>query len=115
MSKLEWGSKRVCLNCSTRFYDLQKRPIVCPKCAATYEAEFFTKPRKGRVSSDMKKGPAEALILENEETDFLMDEGDLEEVSLDDNELIEDTSELDTEGDDVIDVIENVDSSEGEE
>jgi uncharacterized protein (TIGR02300 family) len=26
------GTKRVCGNCTARFYDLDKRPIVCPKC-----------------------------------------------------------------------------------
>jgi uncharacterized protein (TIGR02300 family) len=26
------GTKRVCTNCTARFYDLGRRPIVCPKC-----------------------------------------------------------------------------------
>ena len=34
---------------------------------------------------------------------------------MDENELIEDTSELDTEGDDVIDVIEGAESKQDEE
>ncbi len=28
------GSKRLCQVCTARFYDLNKRPIICPKCAS---------------------------------------------------------------------------------
>jgi len=26
------GTKRICPGCAAKFYDLDKRPIVCPKC-----------------------------------------------------------------------------------
>jgi uncharacterized protein (TIGR02300 family) len=26
------GTKRKCSSCAAKFYDLDKRPIVCPKC-----------------------------------------------------------------------------------
>ncbi|MGH6770485.1 MAG: TIGR02300 family protein, partial [Xanthobacteraceae bacterium] len=32
MAKPELGTKRLCGNCSAKFYDLSKTPIVCPKC-----------------------------------------------------------------------------------
>jgi len=32
VAKPELGTKRLCGNCSTKFYDLNKDPIVCPKC-----------------------------------------------------------------------------------
>lgn len=32
LSKSEKGKKRLCENCSTRWYDLNKKPIVCPVC-----------------------------------------------------------------------------------
>jgi uncharacterized protein (TIGR02300 family) len=32
MSKPELGSKRACVSCSARFYDLTRAPAVCPKC-----------------------------------------------------------------------------------
>lgn len=28
----ERGTKHICLNCGTRFYDLMRVPPVCPKC-----------------------------------------------------------------------------------
>jgi uncharacterized protein (TIGR02300 family) len=32
VAKPELGTKRLCGSCSTKFYDLSKDPIVCPKC-----------------------------------------------------------------------------------
>ena len=113
MSKLEWGAKRVCIQCGTRFYDLQKKPIICPKCGATYDSEVVSKAKKGRLSSDEKRVNADVLM--DSDTPFLIEEVELENVSLEGNELIEDTSELDTEGDDVIDVIEGVEPEVKEE
>jgi uncharacterized protein (TIGR02300 family) len=46
--KADLGTKRVCPSCSARFYDLQKRPIECPKCAVTFEPESLYKQRRTR-------------------------------------------------------------------
>ena len=35
-TKLSRGTKRTCQSCSTRFYDLEKKPITCPECGAAY-------------------------------------------------------------------------------
>lgn len=37
MAKAELGVKRRCLTCATPFYDLNRLPIVCPKCAAAFQ------------------------------------------------------------------------------
>ena len=36
MTKPELGTKRLCASCSAKFYDLNKDPIVCPKCDTVY-------------------------------------------------------------------------------
>ncbi len=36
MPKAEWGKKVVCLNCETKFYDLNRKPALCPNCGAEY-------------------------------------------------------------------------------
>ncbi len=36
MSKVEWGKKVVCANCETKFYDLNRKPAVCPNCGTEY-------------------------------------------------------------------------------
>ena len=36
MPKVEWGKKVVCSNCETKFYDLNRKPAVCPNCGTEY-------------------------------------------------------------------------------
>ena len=49
MTKVEWGTKRICPNCGTRYYDMRRDPIMCPKCGAPLDAEFLVKTRKSRA------------------------------------------------------------------
>ncbi|MCC7305237.1 MAG: TIGR02300 family protein [Alphaproteobacteria bacterium] len=44
------GLKRVCVGCGSRFYDLNKRPIVCPGCSTEFKGEVKTKARRGRLA-----------------------------------------------------------------
>jgi len=37
VAKLELGTKRQCQNCSAKFFDLNKTPIVCPKCGTLFQ------------------------------------------------------------------------------
>jgi len=37
VAKPELGIKRLCASCGAKFYDLNKSPIVCPKCSTVYE------------------------------------------------------------------------------
>ena len=39
MAKPELGTKRVCVACGTRFYDLTKVRAVCPKCGTEQPIE----------------------------------------------------------------------------
>jgi uncharacterized protein (TIGR02300 family) len=36
--KAERGTKRVCQSCGSKFYDLNRDPIVCPICQAVYQS-----------------------------------------------------------------------------
>ena len=38
MVKAELGTKRTCPSCGTKFYDLLKSPIICPKCGVSFIA-----------------------------------------------------------------------------
>ena len=42
MAKPELGTKRLCGNCGAKFYDLNKDPIVCPKCHTVLELAAVT-------------------------------------------------------------------------
>jgi len=37
VAKPELGTKRLCGNCGAKFYDLNKDPIVCPKCETVFQ------------------------------------------------------------------------------
>jgi|SRR5580658_2868685 uncharacterized protein (TIGR02300 family) len=119
----EWGTKRICQSCGTKFYDLQRDPIVCPKCQTEFDPEAFLKTRRARPAAvaDKEQAPApvaaaEAGDLEIEDAEALDDE---EEVAPagdagdeEDEDLIEDASELGEDEDDMAEVIENVDEEE---
>jgi uncharacterized protein (TIGR02300 family) len=37
VAKPELGTKRQCQNCGAKFFDLNKDPIVCPKCGTVFQ------------------------------------------------------------------------------
>ncbi len=93
MGKPELGTKRVCVACGARFYDLTKAPAVCPKCG-TEQPLDQPRPRRapggGNVVEEKRpKKPAPAPGAEEdievegvedvEEEDVLEDAGDLED------------------------------------
>ncbi len=51
---VELGNKHECLNCSTKFYDLGKSPLVCPSCGAD-QAELANEADQGSASKKSKK------------------------------------------------------------
>ena len=57
MAKPELGIKRLCAGCGAKFYDLNKTPIVCPKCSTVYEV---TLPRGGKPDSARNIQPVQA-------------------------------------------------------
>src|SRR3954468_18045880 len=78
-AKADLGTKRVCPSCAARFYDLQKRPIECPKCAFSFEPEMLLKQRRTRVPEPVK--PAVVAEAEDEEAEETEDEETEEEAA----------------------------------
>jgi uncharacterized protein (TIGR02300 family) len=95
MANTELGTKRVCVACGTRFYDLQKSPAVCPKCGTEQPVEQ-PRPRRtgGNVVEDRRpKKPAPAPGTEEGDTDIeVADDGEEEDV-------LEDTADLEDDAD----------------
>jgi uncharacterized protein (TIGR02300 family) len=64
MVKPEWGTKRTCPKCSTRFYDLGKEdPVHCISCDADFVPEPMLKskqPLAFEVAAPAAKEPAAA-------------------------------------------------------
>jgi uncharacterized protein (TIGR02300 family) len=123
VAKPELGTKRVCINCAAKFYDLNKDPITCPKCGTEFtvaslmprgrpdaprapvreaepeaaepaEAEFVSlEEADAEQQSSPKKAPAEAADTDE---DVEIDE------SLDDAAFIEETEDEDTDVTEII-------------
>lgn len=94
MSKAEWGLKRICPSCGTRYYDMKKNPPICPSCGTQFDAESQMKSRRGR-SAKVAAAPAP----EPEEVIDDIEVADDEEA---DDALIEDAEEL---GDDPVEKV----------
>src|SRR5271166_5801246 len=119
----EWGTKRICQSCGTKFYDLQREPIVCPKCRSEFDPEAFLKTRRSRPIAvpDKEQAPPAAVVpdageLEIGDPEVLEEEDEAAPVGdagdEEDEDLIEDASELGEDEDDMAEVIENVDEEE---
>ena len=77
MAKPEWGIKRKCLNCSSKFYDLLKNPVVCPKCNTIYDtANIVSKIKiKSKVQDKNKKNNSKGdQTIINQIPDNLLDQ-----------------------------------------
>ncbi len=60
MAKADLGTKRLCPNCGTRYYDLGKSPPVCPKCGTPFEAASAKPSPKEVVAAEPAAVAAEA-------------------------------------------------------
>ena len=102
MPKEEWGVKRLCPHCASRFYDLRRDPMTCPECGHSFTAESLHVGR-GRAmiveKSAVKERDLELDDLADDEV--LDDEGG--EAELDDD-LLEDDEDDNVSLDDIADV-----------
>ncbi len=94
MAKPELGSKRVCVACSTRFYDLTKVPAVCPKCG-TEQPNEQPRPRRmgGNVVEEKRVKKVPVPGLEDADTEVEPAEEEVEE------DVLEDASDLEDDAD----------------
>ena len=78
LAKPELGGKRQCQNCATKFFDLNKDPIICPKCGS-----LFVVAAGGRASAraavadddEAEADPAAVDLVPLEEADAGDDKG----------------------------------------
>ncbi len=99
MAKPEWGVKRACLACGTRFYDMRKAPILCPSCGVKFDVETIFRPRRVRAPVEetpvVVKKPAAANGEDlDKELAALADDSAADDDDDDDDVAIEDTSDL---------------------
>src|SRR6202161_3152786 len=99
MLKPDLGTKRVCVACGARFYDLTKVPAVCPKCGTEQPIE---QPRARRAGGNVleeklriKKVPAPGVEDADTEVEVAEDE-EAEDVVEDTSDLEDDTDAIAT-------------------
>lgn len=83
------GLKRICTGCGNRFYDLNKRPIICPSCDVEFTGEIKVKSRRGRVAANEA---AEGQVSKKTAKDHDAEDDDLED---DDGPIMEDDDDDD--------------------
>ncbi|MGN6375148.1 MAG: TIGR02300 family protein [Sphingomonas sp.] len=90
MVKPEWGTKRTCPKCATRFYDLGKDdPVTCIECGTSWMPEPVLKSKQplpfeqGNEEERKKKDAALAGGDEEQDDDLNIDDED-DEASPDD-------------------------------
>jgi uncharacterized protein (TIGR02300 family) len=84
MAKAEWGTKRTCLKCGTRFYDLTKdEPVTCISCGYAWHPEPVLKSKQPMPFED-DSTKTEPVAADADLGDELADVDEDGEVSPDD-------------------------------
>ncbi len=100
MVKAEWGTKRTCPKCGTRFYDLGKEdPVTCIQCGVAWDPEPVLKSKQPLPFDAPKKEAAP----EKEDSDLAGGDLDLD-VDVDEDAEENPDDEVDIGGDDDIGV-----------
>ncbi|MDQ0250079.1 uncharacterized protein (TIGR02300 family) [Sphingomonas kyeonggiensis] len=86
MVKPEWGTKRACPKCGTRFYDLTKdEPVTCINCGFSWDPEPILKSKQPLPFEMIKKDGEKPETEDGDLGDEDLDIGEDEEPSADDD------------------------------
>lgn len=120
MADADLGQKRACPSCSGKFYDLTKAPALCPYCGATFNPDDMIRGRSRKpVAQEEVKGKDEEKPASDSEElgeDVALPD-DLEDVDSDgdeDDDVLEDASDLGEDDSDLGEVMEHVEKPEKE-
>jgi len=115
VAKPELGAKHQCQNCATKFFDLNRDPILCPKCGAVFvplpvaRAPARASAAVVRDESEVEPEAAGVEIVSLDEAEaeekpevVADDDVEIEDTPADDNTFLEEEEEGD---DDVADLI----------
>jgi uncharacterized protein (TIGR02300 family) len=106
VAKPELGNKHQCQHCGTKFFDLNKSPVVCPKCGAVQQVTAARMVRAGVPDDDEVEAETGAELVsldEAEAAEETIDVGADADVEIDD-ETADDDTFLEEEEEDTDDV-----------
>ena len=127
MTKAELGIKRLCPNCGARYYDLNRDPILCPRCGTEFEAVVTRvrpqtaapKATKVEVEDEAEDAVAAELVSLEEADEESAESGAVKVPGADEDVEVEDDdddgtflADEDEEEEDVGDIIGDVDEEE---
>ena len=103
MASPELGAKQICPACAAKFYDLGRRPAVCPKCQTAFDPEEAVKTRRVRARSvvpdyETEDDAAEKPVVEAEVEGFEDEVDDTPEI----DQAVESEPLASEDGDEVI-------------
>lgn len=104
------GLKRICTNCGTRFYDMNKRPITCPTCTTEFTGEIKVRTRRSRGApvdedtgvTDVAAVEVDTDVLEDDDAPIVRDDDDADEAEV--LETDEDADDLGIVDEDLADI-----------
>jgi uncharacterized protein (TIGR02300 family) len=86
LARPELGEKRLCPSCAAKYYDLNRDPILCPKCGVTFElVETTAKAKPEKEPEEKKPAPAEEEEVETGGPEIIS----LEDAEDDDEETVD--------------------------
>ena len=98
MAAPELGTKRVCVSCGTRFYDLTKLPAVCPKCGTEQPPDVPRPRRSGGNVAEEKRPKKVAPVAEDADVEVEVESADEEA----EEDVLEDAAELEDDADAIV-------------
>lgn len=94
MVKPELGTKRICESCSSKFYDLNRDPIICPKCGTQFVIVEISAVIPESTNDKTQQAEAASADVDNEEDEEELvvspDIISLEDAEDDDNDIDDD-------------------------
>ncbi len=54
VANANWGTKHTCQGCGAKYYDMNRSPVVCPKCNAAFNPEALLRSRRSRPANQAK-------------------------------------------------------------
>ena len=106
MPKAEWGLKKYCPSCGKKFYDLNRKPPVCPVCGAEIEETVVSNSStlSKQVFTDNLDVPTDNNLVGSDPSESV---AEVEDITIDDA-IDEDTISLeDTEDNVDVEVIDD--------
>lgn len=95
VAKAKLGLKRTCTDCGAKFYDLNRAPILCPKCGTQFVMTAAEKRAPDKASKDiddtsdeLEEAAPEIISLEDADVEVTGETDDIpDDVELDDVEV----------------------------